>query len=49
MLMFIAIALLVDAARQLSGVKLQVLASVNSSLTHLWMESDEAGLYVFHM
>ena len=40
-------AMLVDAARQLCGVKLQILASVNSSLTHLWMKSGEAGLYGF--
>ena len=44
--MFIAIALLVDAARQLCSVKSQILASVNSSLTHLRMESSEA-LYGF--
>ena len=46
MLMFIiAIALFVDAARQLCGVKPQILASTNSCLAHLRMESGEAGLY----
>ena len=47
MLMFISIALLVNASRRLCGVKSQILASVNSSLTHLRMESGEAGLYGF--
>ena len=47
MLMFIAIALLLDTARQLCGVKSQILASVNSSLTQLRMESGKAGLYGF--
>ena len=47
MLMFISISLLVDAARQLRGVKCQILASVNSPLTHPWMGSGEAGLYGF--
>ena len=48
MLMFIiAIALFVDAARQLCGVKPRILASVNSCLAHLRMESGEAGLYGF--
>ena len=47
MLIFIAIALLVDAALQLCGVKSQILGSVNSSLTHLRMELGEADLYGF--
>ena len=46
-LMFIAIALFVDAVRQLCGVKSQNLASLNSFLTHLQMGSGEAGLYGF--
>ena len=44
-LTFLAIALLVDAARQLCGVKSQIWASVNSPLTQARMESSEAGLY----
>ena len=46
-LMFIAITLLADDERQLWGVKLPVLASVNSSLTYLLFESEEVGLYDF--
>ena len=42
-----SLALFVDTARQLRGVKSQSLASVNSSLTHLRMKSGEAGLYGF--
>ena len=45
--MFIVIAVLFDAARQQLCVKLPILASVNSSLTHLRMESGKAGLYGF--
>ena len=46
-LTFLAIALLVDAARQLCGVKSQIWASVNSPLTQAPIESSEAGLYGF--
>ena len=46
-LMFITIALFVAAARQLCGVKSQILASLNSFLTHLQMGSGEAGLHGF--
>lgn len=47
MLTFIAITLLVDAFRQMCGVKSQILASVNSPLMHPRMESGEAGLFGF--
>ena len=47
MLIFMAFALLADASRRLCDVKSQILAFVNSSVTHLGMESGTSGLHGF--
>ena len=47
MLMLMAFALLADPSRQLCDVKSQILAFINSSVTHLGMESGTAGLHGF--